>query len=40
MSEHRNQRGPFSLTSGDIAALAWVTVGVVLVTVLLVWILF
>jgi hypothetical protein len=40
MPESRNDRGPFHLTPGDIAALACVAVGVVLVTALLVWILF
>jgi hypothetical protein len=40
MTDKRNERGPFSLTGADIAALALVTVGVVFVTVLLVWILF
>lgn len=40
MTDDRNERGPFSLSGGDIAALACVTLGVVLVTVLLVWILF
>jgi hypothetical protein len=40
MTDDRNERSPFSLTSGDIVALACVTLGVVLVTMLLVWILF
>ncbi|HYJ13173.1 MAG TPA: hypothetical protein VEW66_06260 [Thermomicrobiales bacterium] len=40
MSKHQNEGGRFSLSTGDVTALASVTIGVILVTVLLVWILF
>jgi hypothetical protein len=40
MTNDQNRDGPFALSRGDITALACVTMGVILVTALLVWILF
>ena len=40
MTDDHQGRSPFSLSASDIIALVCVAVGVVLITILLVWILF